>query len=71
MADPQSKSPDDATVPEDAKVEPHILSNEEEAERGARREEQQERSPHPIWPNADYPLRQAGESSPAPGKRNR
>jgi hypothetical protein len=62
--------PGDPTVPEDAVVEPHILSENEEEERAARRNEQQEQSPYPIWPNADNPLRQGGESSPAPGKRH-
>ncbi|HMF41430.1 MAG TPA: hypothetical protein VKQ32_12080 [Polyangia bacterium] len=61
----------DPTVPEEATVEPHILSDEEEDERAARREEQQEHSTRTLWPDADYPLRQAGESSPAPGKRHR
>ena len=62
-------SPDDPTVPEEATEEPHILSDEEEDERAARREDQQDREIHPIWPNADYPLRQGGESSPAPAHR--
>jgi hypothetical protein len=70
MANSGSKSSDDPTVPEDAVVEPHIRSEAEEEERAARRDELQERSTHPIWPNADNPLRQAGESSPAPGKRH-
>ena len=76
MANSRSKTPDttsnpgDPTVPENAAVEPHILSQEEEKDRGARRADLQERSPHPIWPNADNPLRQGGESSPAPGKRH-
>ena len=29
-----------------------------------RREDQQDHAAHPIWPMADYPLRQAGEMSP-------
>jgi hypothetical protein len=72
MAEPQMpwRREEDPTVPEEATVEPHILSDEEEDERAARREEQQEHSPHPLWPDADYPLRQGGESSPAPGKRH-
>jgi len=70
MTRPGSAASDDPTVPEDAVVEPHILSAHEEEERAARRDDLQERSPHPIWPNADNPLRQAGESSPAPGKRH-
>jgi hypothetical protein len=57
-------------VPEEATDEPHILSDEEQDQRAARREEQQEHSRWPIWPDADYSLRQAGESSPAPGKRH-
>ena len=59
----------DPTVPEEATVEPHIRSDEEEDERGALREQQQEESRHPIWPDADDPLRQGGESSPAPAHR--
>jgi len=60
----------DPTVPEDAADEPHIRGDEEEDDRAARREAQQEHSSHPIWPDADYPLRQGGESSPAPAKRH-
>jgi hypothetical protein len=63
-------APGDPTVPEEATEEPHIRGDEEEDERAARREEQQEHAQHPIWPDADDPLRQAGESSPAPGKRH-
>ena len=59
----------DPTVPEDAAEEPLIRGDEEEDERGARREEQQDRAPHPIWPEANDPLRQGGESSPARAKR--
>jgi hypothetical protein len=73
MVEPRlpSGSEGDPTVPEEATVEPHIRSDEEEDERAARREEQQEGARHPIWPDADYPLRQAGESSPAPRQRRR
>lgn len=71
MAEPRTNRRGDPTVPEEATEEPHILSGDEEDERGARREEQQEHAPHPIWPMADDPLRQAGESSPAPAKRRR
>jgi hypothetical protein len=76
MANPGSKSsdapniPGDPTVPEAAVDEPQTRSEDEEEDRGARRHELQERSPHPIWPNADNPLRQGGEMSPAPGKRH-
>jgi len=71
MAQPRSGGNGDSTVPEDATDEPHTLAGEEEDERGARRAEQQERSPHPVWPQADDPMRQGGESSPAPDKRRR
>jgi len=64
-------SPNDPTVPEGATEEPRILSDEEDVERVTRREAQQAHAPHPIWPDADYPYRQAGESSPAPGHRRR
>ena len=72
MAEPRSPSrlDGDPTVPEEATVEPPILGDEEEDERAARRGDEQEHAPHPIWPDADYPLRQGGESSPAPGKRH-
>ena len=70
MAEPRSTPPDDPTVPEEATEEPHTRGDEEEDERAARREDQQEQATHPIWPDADYPLRQAGESSPAPAKRH-
>ena len=70
MAEPQSFNPRDPTVPEEATEEPHIRGDEEEDERGARREDQQDHAAHPIWPDADDPLRQAGESSPAPAKRH-
>ena len=76
MDKPGSKSsaapsiPEDPSVPEDAVVEPHTRSEDEEEERTAHRAELQERSRHPIWPDADNPLRQGGESSPAPGKRH-
>ena len=71
MAQPRWKERGDPTVPEEATDEPHILSEDEEVERAARREEQQEHAAHPIWPMADYPLRQAGEMSPAPAQRRR
>jgi hypothetical protein len=58
-----------SSVPEDAQQEPHTESVAEEDERAARREDQQDRSAHPIWPEADDPLRQPGESSPRPEKR--
>jgi hypothetical protein len=71
MAQPRWPSRGDPTVPEEATEEPHILSEYEEIERAARREEQQEHTARPIWPMADYPLRQAGEMSPAPAHRRR
>jgi hypothetical protein len=71
MAEPQSSQHTDSTVPEEATEEPRIRGDEEEDERGARREDQQDRSQHPVWPDADDPLRQAGESSPDPAKRRR
>jgi hypothetical protein len=71
MAGVRTRLPtDDPTVPEAATEEPHILSDEEEDDRAARREEEQDHAPHPIWPDADYPFRQAGESSPAPAHRH-
>jgi hypothetical protein len=69
MAEPQSKQAAGSTVPEEATEEPQIRGDEEEDERGARREDQQDQSVHPIWPEADDPLRQGGESSPAPAHR--
>lgn len=71
MAQPRREKRGDPTVPEAATDEPHILSQDEEVERAARRTEQQEHAVHPIWPLADYPLRQAGEMSPAPAQRRR
>ncbi len=70
MVEPRKTQDGDGTVPEEATDEPKILSGEEEDERSARREEQQERAPQPVWPMADDPLRQAGESSPAPAQRH-
>jgi hypothetical protein len=61
----------DQTVPEEATEERAIRSGADEDARGARREDQQEHAAHPIWPMADDPLRQPGESSPAPAKRRR
>jgi hypothetical protein len=66
-----SQAPNDPTVPEEATEEPAIRGDDEEDERAARREAQQERTPHTIWPDADYPYRQGGEMSPAPAKRHR
>jgi hypothetical protein len=72
MVEPPARRPDsDPTVPEEAIEEPHIRSDEEEDERGARREDQQDHAQRPIWPEADDPFRQAGESSPAPSHRRR
>ena len=70
MAEPRFHEQANPTVPEEATEEVEIRSGQEEDERGARREEQQERAPHPIWPEADDPLRQGGESSPAPAHRS-
>jgi hypothetical protein len=70
MAEPRSASFGDPTVPEQATDEPHTRGDQEEDDRAVHREDQQERSTHPIWPDADYPFRQAGESSPAPAKRH-
>ena len=71
MVQPRTQQPRDPTVPEEATDEPRIRSGQEEDERGARREDQQDHSARPIWPEADDPLRQAGESSPDPAKRRR
>ena len=73
MAEPRlpTMTPNDPTVPEEATDESRIRGDEDEDERAARREEQQEHAPHPIWPDADYPYRQGGEMSPAPAKRHR
>jgi hypothetical protein len=70
MPEPRSASLDDPTIPEEATDEAAIRGDREEDDRAARREAQQEHTPHPIWPDADYPFRQGGESSPAPGKRH-
>jgi hypothetical protein len=70
MAEPRSNQEADPTVPEDATEEPQIRGDEEEDERGARREEQQDRSAHPVWPDVDDPLRQGGESAPPPAHRH-
>ena len=69
MVGPELTQAADATVPEEATEEPHIRSDDEEDERGARREDQQDHATQPIWPEADDPSRQAGESSPAPAHR--
>lgn len=58
-------------MPEDASQEPHTRGDEEEDQRGALRTDQQDHSPTPVWPEADDPLRQGGESSPDPAKRRR
>jgi len=71
MAEPRSMPGRDPTVPEEATEERDIWSGDEEDARGARREDQQDHSAHPIWPMADDPLRQPGESSPDPAKRRR
>ena len=72
MAEPRSDlEKGDPTVPEAATEEPRIRAGDEEDERGARREDQQDHAAHPIWPEADDPLRQGGESSPDPAKRRR
>jgi hypothetical protein len=69
MVEARSKQAFSSTIPEDAAEEPHIRSDEEEDERGAQREDQQDRASHPIWPEPDDPLRQGGESAPAPAHR--
>jgi hypothetical protein len=71
MAEVRSRPRGDSTVPEEATEEPHIRGGDEEDARGAQRADQQEHAPHPIWPDADDPLRQGGESSPDPAKRRR
>jgi hypothetical protein len=72
MAEPRSTSQsNDPTIPEEATEEPEIRGDAEEDERATRRGEQQEHTSHTIWPDADYPLRQGGEMSPAPAKRHR
>ena len=61
--------PNDQTVPEHATREPEILTPEEDARRATRRLEWEEREHTSRWPQADDPLRQPGEPSPAPEKR--
>jgi hypothetical protein len=56
-------------VPEDATVEPRILTPDEVAERATLRAARQERDQMDEWPQPDDPLRQPGEMSPAPDKR--
>jgi hypothetical protein len=54
-------------VPEAATTEPRIVTPEEDAERAAREQERQDHAPYRSG-GAD-PLRQPGESSPAPERR--
>jgi hypothetical protein len=62
-------TPDD-DVPEEATVEPRIVTPEEDARRAERRLEWQERMHTQRWPLAKDRLRQPGELSPAPEKRH-
>ena len=57
-------------VPEEATVEPRILTPEQAADRATLRAERQEREQMDDWPEPDDPLRQPGEMSPAPDKRH-
>jgi len=61
--------PNDDTVPEHATREPEILSPDEMARRATRRLEWEEQEKTVRWPQADDPLRDPGECSPAPEKR--
>jgi hypothetical protein len=56
-------------VPEDATVEPPILTPDQIADRATLRAERQEHDRRDEWPQPDDPLRQPGEMSPAPDKR--
>ena len=61
----------DTNAGEEATEEPPILTPAEAAERAARRLDVQEREQVDDWPLPHDPLRQPGESSPAPDKRRR
>jgi hypothetical protein len=60
----------DEGVPEEATVEPRIVTPEEDARRAERRLEWQERMRTQRWPLARDIMRQPGELSPAPQKRH-
>jgi hypothetical protein len=62
-------TPDD-DVPEEATVEPRIVTPEEDARRAERRLDWQERMHARRWPRASDRMRQPGELSPAPQKRH-
>lgn len=61
---------DDEGVPEEATVEPRILTPEEDARRAERRLDWQERWHLRRWPLPGDALRQPGELSPAPQQRH-
>ncbi len=61
---------DDDGVPEEATVEPRILTPEVDARRAGRRLDWQERWQVQRWPLPGDALRQPGELSPAPRKRH-
>lgn len=61
--------PDDG-VPEEATVEPRIVTPEEDARRAERRLDWQERTQVRRWPLANDALRQPGELSPSPQRRH-
>jgi hypothetical protein len=60
----------DDGVPEEATVEPRILTPEEDARRAERRLDWQERMHSLRWPLAADALRQPGELSPSPERRH-
>ncbi|HEY6476435.1 MAG TPA: hypothetical protein VI456_07610 [Polyangia bacterium] len=62
-------TPDDG-IPEEATVEPRIVTPEEDARRAERRLAWQERTQARRWPLASDRMRQPGELSPAPEKRH-
>jgi hypothetical protein len=59
----------DADIPEDATVEPRILTPDEMAWRAEKRLDLQEREDSQRWPQPKDPLRQPGELSPPPDRR--
>ncbi len=65
---PSKKYEDD--VPEEATVEPRILTPEEDAQRAVRRLDWQERWHVRRWPLPGDSLRQPGELSPSPEQRH-
>jgi hypothetical protein len=60
----------DDGVPEEATVEPRILTPEEDARRAERRLDWQEQMHTRRWPLANDRMRQPGELSPAPAQRH-